>query len=290
MLKGGEMMGSYIIKPKIKIIQVSKNQCQKNPGANWTMRIGRYNEENEYRVFFNISIDEIPQDAKILGAKLFINIIDVESGYLNKLTPYQLIDDWSINTVTWCNQPGFSKDMSGQSVNISRKSQYIFDITTILQNWHKYKIPNYGIVLKTKEIYDSGFVTMSTGENESCGAKVEICYESKCHCETSSTKFISAVEEFNTNDFYSFSKLKNTSLTTTVMYFVENLGVNEITANLQVSPDGVNFIDEPAKISPRFNQLKFIVPCIFAKFTRVAVKNVNPLETSRVKIWYQAQE
>jgi len=284
------MMGSNIIRPKIKIIQVAKNQCQKTPGANRTMRIGRYNEENKYRVFFNISIDEIPQDAIILDAKLFINIVGVETQYLNKITPYQLIDEWSINTVNWCNQPGFSKDMSGQSVNVSRKSQYIFDITTILQNWYNYKTPNYGIVLKNREVYDSSFVTMATGENESCGPKVEICYESKCHCGIIPTKFISTVEEFDTNDFYSFSKLKNTSLTKTVMYFVENLGVNEITANLQVSPDGVNFIDEPAKISPRFNQLKFIVPCIFAKFTRVAVKNINPLETSRVKIWYQAQE
>jgi len=42
--------------------------------------------------------------------------------------------------------------------------------------------------------------------------------------------------------------------------------------------------------SPALNQLKFIVPCIFAKLTRVVVKNVNPLETSIVKIWCQAQE
>ena len=82
----------------------------------------------------------------------------------------------------------------------------------------------------------------------------------------------------------------NTSLTKTVMFFVKNLGVHDITANLQVSPDGINFINEPAQIIVGMNAIKFIVPCIFAKFTRVAVKNVNCGETSRAKIWYKAQE
>ena len=66
--------------------------------------------------------------------------------------------------------------------------------------------------------------------------------------------------------------------------------MHEITAHLQVSPDGVHFIDEPTIISVEKNNIKFIVPCIFAKFTRVAVKNIYCDETSIVKIWYQAQQ
>ena len=56
---------------------------------------------------------------------------------------------------------------------------------------------------------------------------------------------------------------------------------------MQVSPDRVTFIDESAKISTSLHQLKFIVPYILAKFTRVAVKNNNSLETLRVKIWFK---
>ncbi|MCJ7689736.1 MAG: DUF6385 domain-containing protein [Clostridiaceae bacterium] len=109
-------------------------------------------------------------------------------------------------------------------------------------------------------------------------------------CKSVPTKFIDKSEEFDTNDSYSFSKLMNTSLTKTVMFFVKNIGVKEIEAHIQVTPDGINFINEPMEILIVMNEIKFIVPCIFAKFTRVAVKNIYYGETSRVKIWYQAQE
>lgn len=289
-------MESHIIKPKIEIVKVVSNQRKTNLPTRQVMRIGKFDEKNKYRVLFNIPINEIPPDSEILSAKLFINIIDVEGGYLNKLTPYQLIEEWSINTVNWSNQPGFSKENCGKSVIIRTKSQYIIEITSIIQNWYNNRNTNYGIVLKNKELYEGNLVMMSTNEDTSCGPKVEICYETKSPCKSEypceiiSTKFISRIEEVCTKGTYNFSRLINTSLTKTVMYFVENLGVNEIVANLQVSPDGVNFIDEPTKISPTLNKLEFIVPCIFAKFTRVAVKNVNPHETSKVRIWYQAQE
>jgi hypothetical protein len=125
--------------------------------------------------------------------------------------------------------------------------------------------------------------------NNDCNTCLGTCC-CKSHRELVTTIFIDMVVEFNTDGTYSFSELINTSLTKTVMFFVKNVGKKEIIANLQISPNGVDFIDEPAMILPPLNQLKFIVPCIFAKFTRVAVKNVNPLETSTVRLWYQAQE
>ena len=108
-------------------------------------------------------------------------------------------------------------------------------------------------------------------------------------CTLPPTKFIDRSEEFDTNYSYAFSEMINTSLTKTVIFFVKNQGIHEITAHLQVSPDGINFINEPTKILVEMNKLMFIVPCIFSKFTRVAVKNIYCSETSRVKIWYQAQ-
>ena len=126
-------METYIIKPKVEFVNVVSNQRQKNLSNRQVMRIGRYDERNKYRVLFNIPINEIPADAEILSAKLFINIIDVEGRYLNKLTPYPIIEGWSIDTVNWCNQPKFSKDKCDQNVNIKTKPQYIFEITTIIQ-------------------------------------------------------------------------------------------------------------------------------------------------------------
>ncbi|MGV8980204.1 DUF6385 domain-containing protein [Clostridium sp.] len=126
-------------------------------------------------------------------------------------------------------------------------------------------------------------VTGTTGATGATGA-------TGSPCPSPPTKFIDISEEFDTNDLYSFSELINTSLTKTVMYFVKNIDIYEITAHLQVSPNGIDFINEPTVITLDSNILKFIVPCIFSKFTRVAVKNIYSGETSRVKIWYQAQE
>lgn len=288
------LLEALIIKPKIELAQIISNHPCANLQNASAMYIGKSPKKNLYRLLFKIPIDKLPSNTTIISATLKINVTSVRSRYPNLITPYALIENWTIDKVTWDNSPSFDTEIFGDSVDVKRAAQYTLDITTIVQQWNNNEISNYGIVLKNDETITGALVKINNNMKKSCGPKVEIFYEQKCSCnctcETIPTKFIEKFEEFNTKDIYSYSKLRNTSLTKTVTYFVENLGIDKIKAHLQVSPDGVTFINEPAQIFLDMNEMKFLVPCIFSKFTRVAVKNINCTETSKVKIWYLAQE
>ena len=283
-------MDPLILKPKIQLAQVTSN-CHLESLDNYSvMGIGMYDINKVYRILFKIPINKLPQDAEIVQAKLKLTLIANGSKCSNIITSYALMENWSLNTVTWYNQPDFNPEIFGEAVNVKRGVQYVFDITSIVRKWHRNEIPNYGIVLKNNEIRNRTFVKTIANIREQYGPKVEIFYQSKFPCEPTCIQFIDKMEELDTDDSYGFSKTRNTSLTKTVIFFVQNLEKYEIKAHLQVSPDGVDFINEPMNISVGMNKIKFIVPCIFAKFTRVAVRNIYYGETSKVKIWYQAQE
>jgi len=279
-----------ILEPEIQLIQISSRCNSEYSNNSQCMFIGMCDVNKIYRILLKIPIKKLPEDAEIVDAKLKLILIPNGAKYANIITPYALIEDWNPNTVTWYNQPTFNSGIFGKSVNVRRASQYVFDITSIVQKWHKNEISNNGIVLKNQEIKNKTLVKSLTDIKKSYAPKVEIFYISKCSCGKCQTQFVDKNEEFDTNDSYSFSKIRNTSITKTVMFFVKNIEIYEIRAHVQVSPDGINFIDEPTEILVGFNEIKFIVPCIFAKFTRVAVKNTCCEQRSRVKIWYQAQE
>lgn len=288
-------MENKIIRPIINIAQVISNNYSEDSDSTSFMRIGRYDADNLFRIFFKISTNKIPQNAKIVDATLIINIKNIGEGHPNIITPYALMENWELENVTWENQPFFNDKISGESINISRKSQCKLKITSIIQKWYKNEISNYGIILKNNEIKDKTVSTIVADMDSSYRPVIKISYILKklCEkdpCEKNSTEFIEKVEEFNTGELFRFSTLRNTSLQSTVIFLVKNLGINTIIVHLQVSPDGIDFIDEPFTVLIGMNEIKYLVPSIFSKFTRVVVKNVNANEISRVKIWYQAQE
>lgn len=279
------------IKPKVDLVQVMSNNDLIDSDNISFIHIGRYDEENLFRVLFKIFMNKIPQNVKIIDATLIINIKHVGSGYPNIITTYALMENWGLEGVTWENQPHYNTKISGESINVSRRSQCKLKITSIIKKWYKNEISNYGIVLKNNEIKDKT-TSKIVGDMD---AIVQITYSSKNIIgkdlnEKCPPQFTEKVERFDTDDLFGYSTLRNTSLKSTVIFLVENLGTNIITAHLQVSPDGINFIDEPFKVLIEMNEIKYLVPCIFSKFTRVAVKNINSVETSTVKIWYQAQK
>lgn len=283
-------MDSLILEPTIQLTQIASNCHLDDLDSSPFMGIGVYSSNDIYRILLKFSINKLPENAEIVSANLKLNLIVENCKQINIITPFALTKSFTLSTVTWNNQPTFNPKIIGESLNVKKDFQYEFNITPIVQKWYVNKIPNHGIILKSQETNNSSFVKAVTDKNRSSGPKLEIYYKLKCPCRPTSTKFVNKVDEFDTNDLYNFSRIRNTSLTTTVIFFIKNFTTHEITAHLQVSPNGFNFINEPTKISVGINRIKFIVPCIFAKFTRVAVKNLHCGERSRVKIWYQAQE
>lgn len=277
------------MEPEIQLVQISNDYPQDNLSDTSVMRIGVSDKKNIYRVLLKMSLNEIPQNATIVSTNLILNMTSIKHSEPNIITPYVLTDNWSVYTVSWEEQPSFDPENYGESVDIRKSSKYSFDITNIIKQWYENNLDNYGLILKNAEIKKGALAKISTNLNSCYKPIVEIVYEVDCECVVNSTTFTDQTETLESHHCYTYSELFNTSLATTDIFFVQNLGKHKVTAHLQVSPDGINFLDEPAEISLSSMEINFLVPCIFAKYTRVAVKTCNN-KKSMVKIWYQSQE
>jgi hypothetical protein len=258
------------------------------------MCLGRYDLNHIYRIFVKFPITSIPEEANIIEAYFKMCVAAVGFAQPNKVTPYAVTEAWTQDTVTWDNQPAFSTTILSEGMNIRKSGQYVFDITEIVQKWYKDKVVNYGLILKNNEIKDGTFAKVLTDITTDFAPVVEIKYILKCkcvcECKVVSTEFIEDEEEINTRDRYSYLLTQNTSLNKTITYFVKNIGSSDVTAKLQISPNGVDFKDDNGNVIIGPNEMAAIIPYCFAKFTRMAVKTVNKMEVSTVKVWYQAQK
>lgn len=286
-------MEPLCINPNIAIAQIMSNKPSKNYGNIPAMFLGRYTSDCICRIVFRVPITSLPQNAAILKAKFDITSFSNTMGSPpQKVTPYALTENWSVDTVNWDNQPAFNTEIYGESLNMCKGMQHEFDITSIVRKWYSNEIPNYGIVLKSDEIKDGTYIRLVTNTSRSFGPSIDITYQlkSKCVCEVIPTKFIEELEVLDTNESYIFSIARDTSLTKTVTYFIENLGENSVAANLQVSPDGVNFVEDSERKIIKNNKTTILIPYVFAKYTRIRVKTIDKNKKSKVKIWYQAQK
>jgi len=283
-------MESIVIKPCMDFAQTMSSHPEKEYGELPIMRIGKYDANNLDRILIKFSLACIPANAVIVQANL--ELFMQKQSNTTVVTPYALEGNWTKNSVTWNNMPSYNPAVYGESQTISRSERYTFDMTSIVSAWYNAEMSNFGIVLKGEENYNSTSANVLIDTTPYHEAVIEITYTLKadCTCIVIPTQFIEADEEFNTTDLYYYSTTKNTSLTKTVTYFIKNTGFNNVTANIQITPDEVEFINEQETIIIEPSKIVALIPCTFSKFARVRVKNTSTGETSSVKIWYQSQK
>ncbi|WHH58245.1 DUF6385 domain-containing protein [Petroclostridium sp. X23] len=288
------MMESLTIKPQLGLAQVNLNNTDKNISNVAAMCLGRFDTSHIYRILFKVPITTIPDDVTIVQASLKIYIAASGIGQSNLVTPYLLSNDWLIDSVTWNNQPAFDGSVSGSTEDIGACGEYTFDITSIVKAWYDETHVNYGLILKNRESKNATYAKVLTDLHKSYAPLVEIKYifRCKCECKVISTQFIETVEEMDTDSSYSYSLTKDTSKTKMVTFFIKNEGMYTVTAKIQISPDGINYSNDygGVAINIKPGEMLHAIPAVFSKYTRLAVKNTDSSQLSRVKIWYQAQQ
>lgn len=87
-----------------------------------------------------------------------------------------------------------------------------------------------------------------------------------------------------------YSEAREISYLRVFTFFVINNGINPVTCQVEMSPDGVTWYSAGEleyTIAPGQNQV--IVPQFFLRFARIKYKNKNPGFYSTVTIWFQGQ-
>lgn len=284
-------MSSVSIFPQTVTAQISSYQPDTVFGLCSTMHLGRKNESSIYRILFKFPVSIIPNQCFILKAILKIYIR--YAGLLTPIafTPYALSQDWSFQTVTWNNQPAYYPTVAGETKLIQKGDFHTFNITRMITKWYENEIMNYGLIIKSEELQDQSYMQINTDLNSDLSPVIEIAYTQKSKINIVSSRYISGNEEIDTAGSYSFSSIVDISLTKTITCHIKNLGSTPVEVKYQTSPNGIDFIDDCS--NPRIlpgHEMIWLVPYSFAKYGRIAARNIDPTETSRIKIWYEAQE
>lgn len=75
----------------------------------------------------------------------------------------------------------------------------------------------------------------------------------------------------------------------TVTFFIKNCSCSTIEAALQISPDGLDWLDDKQKVAVPPDGLAAITPYLFARHIRAGISSVDPKASGKVRVWYQAQ-
>ncbi|QEK12486.1 DNRLRE domain-containing protein [Crassaminicella thermophila] len=279
------------IYPQVEVAQISSYENNKIFNLCKCMYLGKKNTNNVYRILFKFPVSSIPDQCLILKATLKLYVQYAGTLMSSSFTPYALSQPWNLQTVTWNNQPSFYSTLSGETKLIKRVGFHSFNITEMVTKWYRHEIINYGLIIKNNELLDKSYKQINTVTNSNLAPTAEIIYTSKSEVSIASTRFVSSIEEINTDGPYSFSSTINMSLTKTVTCHIKNLGNFPVEVKYQMSPNGIDFVDDcpETRIIPG-NGMIWFVPYSFAKYGRIAARNVDPTKTSRIRIWYEAQE
>jgi hypothetical protein len=119
--------------------------------------------------------------------------------------------------------------------------------------------------------------TISYDESVGFGAKNLLCNYTERMC------YLYAGNEMQ------FSPAVDISRVRTLTFFIQNLTESEIEAILQISPNGLDFMDDKQRIRLASGAMSAITPYLFARYARIGVISPVVCENGQVKVWFQAQ-
>ncbi|MCX8128659.1 MAG: DUF6385 domain-containing protein [Clostridia bacterium] len=104
-----------------------------------------------------------------------------------------------------------------------------------------------------------------------------------------SKSFMNATENVTTSDLYTGTIGRDTSLHTVHTFFINNIGSNPAIFKIQISPDGILWIDDGGEFSVDPSTAKAANANRFAHYTRIAYRSNNSNSTTNLSITFQAQ-
>ena len=280
------------ITPSIKDASIAQNLPNENTGSAAVAWMGVYFNTSIYRFMIEFDIDNIPicQNINSASLRLYVNNAS-DSNSVGKFTPYRIINPWNENTVTWSNQPSYALVPSGSEALITVTGFYEWDVTEIVRGWVMKIYPNYGLLLKSDEIENFTTKLVYT-RNEvvelDLRPALRVDYDIT-PIKLCSRGFAEVEEQYLTSTICQFTNSFDVSDKSIISFLVRNHGADEVDVQLQISPNGIQFIEDGREIQIAPQQTKVIVPYRFAKYMRLAYRSRGDGDPTSITLWYQGQ-
>ena len=262
---------------------------------NNTLLVGKNNYGNDHYVSlfkFSNSIDI--NDIEILNASLNITLLNdnkfsIEE-FRNNIAIYKIIEDFSIEDVSWNNYP---KSIALKLIDsdINYKDNIVsFNISSLYEDVLELQNSVYGLIIICRPSLKSSIYQIYSSSSDK-QPLIAINYEKSTNNEIKNLEIIFKENEFTiqSSDSEFFSETINISNFNNATYFIKNLGDLPVYAYLQISPDGINFADEVVEAYINAGESKILPITNFLKFSRVKFINRQNDTGSNIQIWFQGQ-
>lgn len=262
---------------------------------NNTLLVGKNNYGNvHYASLFKFSNSIDINDIKILNASLKLTLVNdnkfsIEE-FRNNIAIYKIIEDFSIEDVSWNNYP---KSIALKLIDsdINYKDNIVsFNISSLYENVLELQNSVYGLIIICRPSLKSSIYQIYSSSSDK-QPLIAINYEKSTNNEIKNLEIIFKENEFTiqSSDSEFFSETINISNFNNATYFIKNLGDLPVYAYLQISPDGINFADEVVEAYINAGESKILPITNFLKFSRVKFINRQNDTGSNIQIWFQGQ-
>jgi len=153
-----------VIQPAGEDTFITSSNTSGNYASNKTLNVG-----NNRKALLKFDLSSIPNGATINNAELKLYLYDVTSNSSSNISVYRITSDWSADFTTWVNRTSngtwivngsdYSNiTISNNSVE-SKYDWYVWDVTSLIQDWYNSVYPNYGLVLASPSSIEKKFAS-----------------------------------------------------------------------------------------------------------------------------------
>lgn len=248
-----------------------------------------FDGQNIFRSYIFFDLSPLPYNAFVTSAKLQLFLIEDYFKYSSKnLYFYMLQEDFGEYT-TYNKQPKYN--INYIKTNISYKNFGVIEIpiTSFVLKWTNGEVINKGLLVRCEENKKS-LVEFGSSKNRIYNyiPKLYINFiQPTNQCEI--LHKLVDVKELEYNLYFSdYAQTPAIDVSKLIVgsFFIENTGMREIDAWVEVSFDGVNWIkDTNKKIS--INSCEILVAKYYGKYYRV-ILSTNGVSGAKIKFIYQA--
>ncbi len=231
----------------------------------------------------------LPVNASITSAQLLLTLYDVQQPNLQATYKVcRITSRWHWRNVTWCTLPFFDPNplLVFPSPDIGLLS---LDLTTLAQKWLSGEHAELGVLISPAEsargAYFKAYSSNATKSDRWPQLMVEYTLPEAIITPPS---FVDNHSELIVPANDTRQLTQDVSLTRIMTVLITNSGPGTVTAHLEISADGNNFVSSSAPRVIQPSETDRLVADIFARYLRVVITNTTGAQ-ALVDVYFQGQ-
>ncbi|WP_394855052.1 DUF6385 domain-containing protein [Clostridium lamae] len=275
---------------------ISNSQEYANYYYKKTLLVGSSNSNNvNYVSIFKFSSFDYLKDINTINAYLNIKSLNKSKVTIYDLSKNiklcKLIENFNIEKVSWSNPPkAITVDLTESDYNYDDNLNILsLNISSIIKNDDD-TIPIYGLALLCRPTFRDTIYNFYS--SNSCEPPfITINYDKNEFGTLRNLYSVFKEKEFtvesNNSEFY--SQTINIHNYNNATYFIKNLSNSNLSAILQISPDGCDFTNDVVVANILAGESAALNLTKFLKFSRIKFINLDGNTNSSLQIWLQGQ-